>query len=87
MARAKTKPQKQPLVIRSYTLTQDTDHVLQQLRQEASDVVGWTISGSAIVRALLQYAARQPSSWGVTMLFPLIEQEIKAGTLWGSKKK
>jgi hypothetical protein len=87
MARATTKPRKQPLLIRSHTLTQDTDKILQYLSQEASDRLGWRASNSAVVRALLRYAAQRPDEWMVTTLFPLIEREIDAGVLWGSKKK
>jgi hypothetical protein len=87
MARAKIKPRKKPLVIRSHTLTQDTDHMLQQFSQEASDLLGGTVSSSAVVRALLRYASQQSSSWISRTLLPLIEQEINAGVLWGSKEK
>jgi hypothetical protein len=87
MARARTKPPKQHLMIRSLTLTQETNRFLLRVSQEASDSLGWTVSGSAIVRALLRYAAQQPPSWVPRTLLPLIEQEINAGVLWGSKKK
>ena len=87
MARATTKARKQHLMIRSLTLTQETNRVLQLLSQEASDTLGWTVSGSATVRALLQYASQQPASWAPSALFPIIEREIDAGVLWGRKKK
>jgi hypothetical protein len=87
MVRAKTKPRKQPLVIRSHTLTPELENLLQQWSHDATDALGWTVSTSAILRALLQYAAQQPAAWRPTTLFPFIEQEIAAGVLWGSKKK
>jgi len=86
MARAKTKPKRRPLVIRSLTLTHDADETLQRLSQNASDYLGWTVSGSAIVRALLRQAAQQSSPWMTTQLSPFIEKEISSGVVWGKKK-
>jgi hypothetical protein len=76
-----------PLVIRTHSLTVENSQLLHQLGQEASDRLGWTIGGSAIVRALLTYAERQPPAWASSTLFPLIEEEIAAGRVWGSKKQ
>jgi hypothetical protein len=87
MARAKPTPQKQPLFPRTHTLSRDADHLLQLLSQDATDALGWTVSSSAVIRALLRYVAQQPPAWLSTTLLPLIEQEITAGTFWGSKKK
>jgi len=86
MARAKTKPKRQPLVIRSLTLTHDADETLQRLSRDASDSLGWTVSSSAIVRALLRYVAQQPPAWALSHLFPLVEREIASGMVWGKKK-
>jgi hypothetical protein len=87
MAKRKLTRKKQPLVIRSHALTRDIDQLLQQWSQEASDTLGWTVSSSAIVRALIRDASQQPGSWISTVLFPLIEHEIGAGVHWGSKKR
>jgi hypothetical protein len=87
MAHPPKQPQKPFLVARSHTLTREADILLQQLSQEASDALGWTVGSSAILRALLRYVAQQPSSWAAATLHPLIEQEIASGLLWGSKKK
>ena len=87
MARPKKNPPKLPLQIHSITLTAHDAETLQQLSQEASDALGWTISSSAIVRALLRHVEQQPPAWSSSTLHPLIEQEIAGGTLWGSKKK
>jgi hypothetical protein len=46
-----------------------------------SDYTGHTVSGSAIVRALVRYAGQQRYDWGLAYLSPLIEQEITAGGL------
>ncbi len=87
MARPKTKPHKQPLVVRSHTLTQEADTILQQLSQDASDALGWTVGSSAVIRALLQYVDQQSPAWSSATLHPLIEREIAGGIFWGSKKK
>jgi hypothetical protein len=87
MATRKPKVTKQPLLIRTHTLTHNTHRALGQLSQEATDTLGWTVSNSALVRALIRYAIQQPQGWKTEALFPLVEQEIEAGTLWGSKKK
>jgi len=87
MARPKKIPPKQPLQIHSITLTTHDTETLQQLSQEASDTLGWTISSSAIVRALLRHVEQQPPAWSSSALHPLIEQEIAGGMVWGSKKK
>jgi len=86
MARAKTTPKRQPLVIRSLTLTHDADETVQRLSKNASDYLGWTVSSSAIVRALLRYVAQHPASWALSHLFPFVEREIASGIVWGKKK-
>lgn len=87
MARPKFTPQKQPLVVRSHTLTREADTILKELNQGASDALGWTVGSSAVIRALLRYADQQPPAWVSESLHPLIEQEIASGIFWGSKKK
>jgi hypothetical protein len=87
MARKKSALKKQPLVVRTHSLTPESERLLHQWSQEATDALGWTVSSSAVLRALLRYASRQPASWVPGNLFPIIEQEIAAGVLWGRKKK
>ena len=86
MARAKPKPKKEPFLIRSFTLTAPTEQTLQRLSGEASDLLGWTVSSSAIMRALLRHAEQQPQDWTTSQLFPFIEREIASGVVWGKKK-
>ncbi len=86
MARAKTTPKRQPLVIRSLTLTHDADETLQRLSKDASDYIGRAVSGSAVVRALLRHVAQQPVSWVTARIFPLVEKELNSGVMWGKKK-
>lgn len=78
MARLKIVPKKPPLPILTHTLTEENVKTLQQLSHETSDIIGRTVSNSAVVRALLRYATEQPSAWVSTTLVPLIEQEIGA---------
>jgi len=87
MAHAKPTPKKHPLFPHTFTLSQDADHLLQQLSQEASDALGWTVGSSAVIRALLRYVEQQPPTWASATLHPLIEREIASGLLWGTKKK
>jgi hypothetical protein len=87
MAHPKSAPKKQPLFPHTFTLSQDADHLLQRLSQDASDALGWTVGSSAVLQALLQYIAQQPPTWASTALHPLIEREIASGTFWGTKKK
>lgn len=86
MARAKIRPKKEAFLIRSVTLTAPTEKTLQRLSGAASDSLGWTVSNSAIVRALLCYAEQQPPGWPTSFLFPFIEREIASGSVWGKKK-
>jgi hypothetical protein len=87
MAARNPTPRKQPLYPRTHTLSREAAQVLQQLGQEATDALGWTVGSSAVIRALLRYVAQQPPGWTAANLHPLIAHEIDAGTFWGSKKK
>ena len=87
MARQKKTPPKEPLKVVTMKLTTVEEHVLQRLSQDASDTLGWTVSSSAIMRALIQHAGQQPPAWATAALHPLIEQEIAQGRVWGSKKR
>ncbi len=89
MAALKTKRQKptdSPGIIRSLSVTLADARTLDRIAQEASDYIGWTVSGSAIMRALLRYADQQDVGWFKGQLFPFIEEEIKNGKVWGKKK-
>ena len=90
MARIKKTPStrtRRDFVVRSLTLTPAADTTLHQISQDASDSLGWTVGSSAVVRALLQYAAQKGTSWAQISLFPQIEREIQGGLFWGSRKK
>lgn len=78
---------KQPYSIRSYAIAEENEHTLQQLKQEATDAIGRPISSSALLRALLHYLSQQSPSWTAEQLHPLIEKEIEAGRVWGTKVK
>lgn len=87
MARRKRIPQEEPLKVVSVKLTPALEKALQQLSQEASDRLGWTVSNSAMIRGLLEYVRQQTSAWAAMNLHPVIEQEIITGRVWGSKKQ
>ena len=86
MARTKRTPSPEPLKVCSLALTPSAERLLNDLSQDATDAIGRPVSNSALVRALLQYLAQQPSTWTATTLYPLIEQEIGHGRVWGKKK-
>jgi hypothetical protein len=83
--RKKTLP-KEPILVRSHTLTPSTEVILKRLSQTATDVIGRGVSSSAVVRALALYAGQQSPIWLQDTLFPLIERELSSGILWGRKK-
>jgi hypothetical protein len=89
MPRKKLPPKRtrHEFTIRSLTLTPVADEVLHQLGEEASDELGWKVSGSAVARALLLHAKQQGPEWARVMLFPLIERELESGVVWGNRKK
>ncbi len=60
MARQKKIPTKQPLQVSTIKLTETEKGILRRLSQEASDNLGWTVTSSAIIRALIQHAGGQP---------------------------
>jgi hypothetical protein len=72
-----------PHLIRSLSLTPADSAALDDLAQDASDWLGWTVSGSALIRALIRYARGQGPGWQRATLFPLLEEEIARGTTWG----
>jgi hypothetical protein len=83
----KRKRPEPPNVIRTHSLTPADVSTLERLGGEASDALGWTVSSSAVVRALVRHAEKQPASWEREELFPLVEKEIQSGVVWGSKKQ
>jgi hypothetical protein len=68
-------------------LTPVAEEILQHLSQEATDRLGWTVSSSAVIRALIQYAGQESPARVVEIIHPLIEKEIAQGRVWGSKKR
>jgi hypothetical protein len=80
------KPRKPPLAIRTFSLTPQNEESLAEIATAASDRIGWTVSNSAVVRALLSFADSQDTGWLSQELFPRIEREIAAGRVWGTKK-
>ena len=77
----------EPLKVCSIKLPSTALHLLHDLSQEASDAIGRPVTSSTLVRALLRYLTEQPASWTAKQLHPLIEEEIEAGRIWGTKGK
>jgi hypothetical protein len=88
MARAKKEPPQETPEFSIYTFSLDAKAAesLKQLSQDASDFLGRTVSGSAIVRALIRQVVKQGPP-AADALFIEVEREMNAGVLWGSKKK
>jgi hypothetical protein len=88
MARPKKTPKKEKpaLYVHTMTLTMADKNLLQQLGADVTDYIGRTVSGSAIIRALLRYVKQQKESWLTAQLCPLVEEELASGIMWGKKK-
>lgn len=87
MARIKNLTLVEPLKVCSIKLPPTAADMLDDLSQDATDTLGRPVSSSALVRALLLYLAQQPPSWVDANLYPLVEQEIARGRVWGKKKR
>ncbi len=86
MARIKRIAPRPAFFTRSITLTPDIEETLQGFSQDAKDFTGRAVGSSAILRALVRYAGQQGEQWLRSQIFPLIEQELNAGVIWGKKK-
>jgi hypothetical protein len=86
MARIKRIAPRPAFFPRSITLTPAVDDILQSFSQDAKDYMGRAVGSSAILRALVHYADQQGEQWLRSQIFPLIEQELSAGIMWGKKK-
>jgi hypothetical protein len=82
----KSLPQQPPLHVKTITITPDTQDTLDRLSKDLTDYTGRTVSGSAVIRALLRYTGLHPYDWVLSQLGPLIEEEMTAGVLGGKKK-
>ena len=88
MARTKKLPPKEKPELSIYTFSLDPKAAesLKQLSQDATDFLGRTVSGSALIRALIRQVVQQGPP-AADALFIEVEKEMNAGVLWGSKKK
>ncbi len=68
-------------------MTAEDTAILARLAQAASDLAGWTISSSAIVRGLIRFADRQDPQWAREHLQKIVEEETNAGATWGGARK
>jgi hypothetical protein len=87
MARRKKTPPKELLYVSAIKITAADASTLDRIAQDASDSIGWSVSRSAVVRALIRSTDRQDGPWVIEQLFPLVEQEIQGGTVWGTKQR
>jgi hypothetical protein len=86
MARVKRIAPRPAFFSRSITLTPDVEEILERFSQDAKDFTGRAIGSSAILRALVRHAGRHGEQWLREQVFPLIEQELDAGAVWGKKR-
>ena len=86
MARIRRTAPKPAFFSHSITLTPDVGGILQSFSQDAKDFTGRAVGRSAVLRALVHYADQQGEQWVREQIFPLIEQELNAGVMWGKKK-
>lgn len=84
MARLKPQTKKPALYRQLVVLSTETREQLERLSQECSDVVGTTISQSAVLRGLVRASRHQQD---VGALVVAVEEELHAGVLWGSRPK
>jgi hypothetical protein len=82
----KSPPQNPSLLVSTITVTQDDRDTLDRLSKDLSDYAGRTVSGSAVIRALIHHTGLQPYDWVLSQLAPLVEQEMTAGVQWGRQK-
>src|SRR5262249_15332417 len=68
-------------------LTVEDVATLQRFAQDASDVAGWTISSSDMVRGLIRFAERQGPDWARERLQASVEEEVSRGFVWGGPRK
>jgi hypothetical protein len=85
MEHLKTNPSQPPLLIRSHSLTQQEDTLLQHLSRDASDFLGRSISSSAVIRALIRQVVKQGPA-AADALFLEVERELNAGVMWGKQR-
>ena len=86
MAGRKKKAPQRPDRRTALSLSPADYDILTGLSQEAKDVLGRTISSSAVIRSLLHFADSQGLQWVQSTLVPLIEQELNQGVKWGKPK-
>jgi hypothetical protein len=71
--------------IHTFTLSPDVVKTLRRLSWDASDSLGWPISSSAIVRALVRQADQQ-SPAAIDALFRLVEKDLQDGVRGGKQQ-
>jgi hypothetical protein len=85
MARKNTRTPKPVIVVNSIAWSGDEVKILKRLAQDATDVIGRTISTSAVLRAAVRWLGTQGTGFSREHLIPLIESEL-GQVHWGKKK-
>ena len=67
------------------TLTPDVSAALQQFSRDASAVLGRTVGGSALIRALIRQVSHQGPRT-LDALFLEVEKELNASVMWREKQ-
>jgi hypothetical protein len=70
--------------IHTFSLTPDVVEALRRFSRAASDFLGWPVSSSAIVRALVRQVEQQGPS-AADALVRQVEKELKSGVKWGKQ--
>jgi hypothetical protein len=80
-------PLAKPDQLKAFSLAAKDTDTLIALSKQVSDELGRSISGSAVIRALLRHAGMHGASWVRHTLIPLIENELTQGVRWGKVKR
>lgn len=80
------KKKKPEIHLTGVALTPAEVKVVQRLSQEATDIIGRTISVSAVLRALVRWVQSQEPKFTREQIVPIIEEEL-ALLRWGRKKE
>ena len=86
MPRAKKLAAKKPKIqVTTVVFTQAEKAVLQRVSRDASDVIGRRISGSQVLRAVVQWLGVHGLEFSREEIVPIIENELSL-LHWGRKK-
>lgn len=79
----KAKPQ---IHLTGVALTAEEQAILRRLSEDATDIIGRRVSGSAVLRAFIRFLEGQGLAFARDNVFPLIEKELSL-LRWGRTKE